>query len=141
MSPGQDFAVIVDNATEPPTSLHTLALCRVVDTRNPVGPYGGPALVANSVRTFAMANQCGVPVTARALALNVTALQGTASGSLKLYPAGISAPSAETVHYAAWQTIANNGFIAVAPGGDLAVKADQPSGAAHVIIDVVGYFQ
>lgn len=141
MSENQDFALFVDNATEPATALHTVSLCRVVDTRNPVGPYGGPALGANATRTFPIANQCGIPVTARAVALNVTVVQSTAMGSLSLYPGGISTPTAETLYYAAGQIRANNGIIAVAPGGDLAVRANQASGTAHVLIDVSGYFQ
>ncbi len=35
-----------------PTSFYTVAPCRVFDTRNAAGPYGGPALAAGVSRTF-----------------------------------------------------------------------------------------
>ena len=41
---------------------HTVAPCRVADTRDPSGPYGGPALAGQNERTFVMTNRCGIPV-------------------------------------------------------------------------------
>src|SRR5260370_23571828 len=43
----------------PPPLFYTLAPCRVIDTRNPAGPYGGPALLSEATRVFSMAGQCG----------------------------------------------------------------------------------
>ncbi len=48
-------------AAGPPLDFYTLSPCRVVDTRNPAGPQGGPALPAHASRTFTLAGQCGVP--------------------------------------------------------------------------------
>src|SRR5207244_955540 len=46
-----------------PYSFFPLTPCRVLDTRGPVGPQGGPALSANTVRNFSIinVNGCGVP--------------------------------------------------------------------------------
>ena len=65
-----------------PYSFFPLTPCRVVDTRGPTGPQGGPALAANTVRNFTIigVNSCGVPATAKAAAMNITAILATDFG-------------------------------------------------------------
>jgi uncharacterized repeat protein (TIGR01451 family) len=47
--------------------------CRVADTRNPGGPFGGPALAGGSTRSFTISQGgCDIPATAQAYSLNVT---------------------------------------------------------------------
>src|SRR4029077_187725 len=53
----------------PSAHFYTVTPCRVADTRSPVGPYGGPSLVAGADRTFVFGGQCGIPPTAVAVAL------------------------------------------------------------------------
>ncbi|MDQ5873214.1 MAG: hypothetical protein M3547_13525, partial [Acidobacteriota bacterium] len=48
---------------------YTLPPCRVVDTRDPAGPWGGPALSANTSRSFTMIGRCGIPTTADAVSV------------------------------------------------------------------------
>ena len=55
-----------------PYSFYSLSPCRVVDTRNSVGPTGGPSVPANSDRAFPVLGACGVPTTAQAVVFNVT---------------------------------------------------------------------
>ena len=38
--------------------------CRVADTREAAGPYGGPSLQAGETRTLVLAQRCGVPLDA-----------------------------------------------------------------------------
>jgi hypothetical protein len=132
-----------DIAGTPPVAsrFYTLTPCRVADTRNPTGPYGAPALAANSSRTFAVGGQCGVPTTAKAASLNVTVTGGTAAGTLRLYPGGTLTPLASTINYGAGKTRANNQTAPLGSAASLAVRCDQPSGNVQVIIDVNGYFQ
>ena len=136
-------ACLTDMAAPAPvaTKFYTVTPCRVADTRNPTGPYGGPALAANSDRTFAVGGQCGVPTTATAVSLNVSVTQPSALGYLRLYAGGTSLPNATAINYRAGQTRANNGFAPLGTAGTLAVHCDQPSGNVQVIIDVNGYFQ
>jgi hypothetical protein len=128
-------------ATPQTNGFYTVTPCRVADTRNPNGPYGGPALAANSDRTFQFTGQCGIPSTAEAVALNVTVTGATASGDLRIYPAGYSMPSSTAINYRAAITRANNGSYALSSTGGLALHCDQPSGSLHVILDVFGYFE
>ena len=123
------------------TRFYTVTPCRVADTRNPTGPYGGPAMSANSSRTFALGGQCGIPTTAKAAFVNVTVTGGSAPGALRLYPAGTSTPLASAINYGAGQTRANNQAAPLGSAASLAVQCDQSSGNVQVIIDVNGYFQ
>jgi hypothetical protein len=129
------------DVTPPALSFHTVTPCRIADTRNPDGPEGGPALVANENRDFQVAGQCGVSSTAKAAALNVTVTTPTAAGFLRLYPGGSSPPATSTINYSAGQTRANNAILGLGAAGDLAIHCDQASGTTHVILDVVGWFE
>lgn len=123
------------------TSFYTVAPCRLVDTRDPTGPYGGPALSANTTRSFAVGGRCGIPATAKSISLNVVVAQAEALGNLRLYATGTQIPSASAINYRAGQTRSNNGFARLGSAAGLDVRCDQPSGNAHVIIDVNGYYQ
>jgi hypothetical protein len=121
----------------PPTSLSffTVAPCRAADTRLEGGP-----VAAGADRPFAIAGSCAVPITARAVSLNLTVTQPTAQGNVRLFPAGGAAPLASTVNYVAGQTRANNAVIGLGVDGKVTARC-QPSGATHLILDVNGYFE
>ena len=61
---------------------YTLPPCRLIDTRNPAGPLGAPALLPAPApdRAFAIAGVCGVPADARAVFLTVTVANAQALG-------------------------------------------------------------
>jgi glucose/arabinose dehydrogenase len=120
---------------------HTLDPCRVIDTRNPDGPLGGPALTAGADRTFAVAGACGIPSAARALSVNVAITGPTQSGNLRLHPGGTPVPLVSSINYSSGQTRSNNAVVPLGPSGGLAVFCGQASGRVHFILDVNGYFQ
>lgn len=122
-------------------SFFTVAPCRVLDTRNAIGPYGGPALSAGGSRNFVIAGQCGIPVAALSVAANVTVTGPTSGGFLSVYPAGSPVPTASTINFAAGQTRANNAILTLGPSGDVTAASGQVSGTVHLILDVSGYFQ
>ena len=125
----------------PGASFFTVTPCRVADTRNAAGPYGGPALAANVDRTFVIGGQCGIPPTAVAVSFNFTITQPTAAGDLRAFPAGGGLPLVSTLNWSPSQTRANNAVVALGPSADLTVHPDQASGTVHLIVDVNGYFQ
>ena len=123
-----------------PGNFFALVPCRLVDTRNAAGPYGGPALTAGTTRNFVLAGQCGIPAEARAVSVNVTVTAPTAAGNVRLFAAGTALPLVSTLNYSAGQTRGNNGVVGVSATG-LAIRAAQASGTVHVIVDVNGYFE
>jgi hypothetical protein len=123
------------------TRFYTVAPCRAVDTRNAAGPWGGPALAANSDRTFALGGRCGIPTSAKAASVNVTVLQATSAGDLRLYPAGTGMANSSAINYSAGQTRANNATAPLGTSGGVVVRCDQSQGSVQAIIDVNGYYQ
>ena len=132
-----------------PYSFFPLTPCRVADTRGAVGPQGGPALAANTIRNFAIinVNGCGVPTTAKAAAINLTAISATDNGDLRLFPYQSAVPLASVINFGTVDfALANGAIIPLANIGglDVSVQTDMaPSspGVVHLVIDVTGYFQ
>ena len=120
---------------------NTVTPCRIADTRNAVGPLGGPALVAGSTRTFAVNGICAVPSTAKAVAVNVTVVNPTAGGHLTLYPAGGSLPLASTINFRSAIVRANNAILVVGASGQVSVFCGMASGSTDFVLDVAGYFE
>jgi Gametolysin peptidase M11 len=124
----------------PATSFHTLTPCRVFDTRNANGPYGGPAISAGSSRSFVIRGRCGVPATAKSIAGNFTVTGSTAAGLLRVVPGGTGPTGTTTASFSAGQTRANNVAVGLGTNGDLLVDG-LASGSVHAIFDVVGWFE
>jgi hypothetical protein len=131
---------VVNGAINIGRSLWTVAPCRVIDTRNPDGPLGGPALATGPARTFAIANQCGIPADATAVSVNVSITGPSAAGFLTFYPTGVSPPLVSTINYRAGQTRANNAILSLGPAGDFDVSC-AGGGTVDLILDVNGYFK
>jgi len=123
-----------------PGAFYALVPCRLVDTRSPNGPLGGPALLGSSQRSFTLAGVCNVPVTAQALSINLTVVQPTTAGDLRFFPADQPVPLAAVITFGAGQIRSNNAIIRLSPAGALTVQNDAP-GAVHLVIDVTGYIQ
>jgi hypothetical protein len=123
------------------TSFFTVSPCRLADTRDPDGPSGGPALSANTIRTFPVANLCGIPLSAKAVAVNLGVFQPSDGGDLRVYPAGGVAPLASAINFRAGIVRANNAIIKLGAGGQISVQCDMPSGSTHFFFDVYGFFQ
>ena len=122
-------------------NLFTVPPCRVIDTRGPAGPTGGPALAAGSNRTFPVAGSCTIPPTARAVAVNVAVTEPTNFGFLTLFPGGGALPVASTINFAPGQTRANNATVMLGGSGEIVVRTGMSSGQVHFILDVTGYYE
>jgi hypothetical protein len=122
-------------------SAYSVPPCRVVDTRNAAGPYGGPALSANVPRLFAMRGPCGVPSTARGIMITVTAFAPGADGFLLIYPPDVSLPATSTLNYRAGRARSNNVLTTLDAAGQIAVFPNQASGTVHLVLDITGYLQ
>ncbi len=131
-----------DEGGRAPSRLHTLAPCRLLDTRGAAGPFGGPALPPGSTRLFLLAGRCGVPPSARALSVNLTAVLPAAAGWLGLRPAAATPPAPTSVlNFAPLRVRANNAVVSLSgDGGALAVVSGSP-GAVDVVLDVNGWFE
>jgi hypothetical protein len=125
------------------SDFYTLTPCRLADTRDTAGPYGGPALASGVARSFDLANRCGVPAAARAVSLNITVVSPVTGGHVVGYAGGSAAPGTSVLSFSAGQLRADNTVLPVSQDGKatLTVKANLTSGSAQLILDVNGYFQ
>jgi hypothetical protein len=133
--------IFVDHTPPPASDFHTATPCRLLDTRI---PGYGPALESGAVRLLAVHGACGIPPAARALAVNVTVLGGTGSGSLTLQPGGVAVAESTTISFNAGSTRSNNAIAVLTPGVErgLAVTSSVAGGGTvHLILDVSGWFE
>jgi uncharacterized repeat protein (TIGR01451 family) len=114
---------------------YTVTPCRAVDTRTTT------ALASGVSRTFNLAGICGIPSTARAVAVNVTAVNPTGAGTLVLWRSGTALPGTSSLNFPAGAVRGNNAVVGLS-GGTLDARAVVGgSGTVQVVIDVSGYFQ
>ena len=114
--------------------------CRVVDTRNATGTFGGPALVAGVPRNFPLpTGPCGgLPAQPRAYSLNITVTNTQGSGFILIYPQGGAQPVVSTLNYNAGDTLANAAIVPAGTSGGVTVVAGVAG--TNLIIDINGYF-
>jgi serine protease len=124
--------------SDAPLKYRPITACRAVDTRS--ADQGGPALTAPSTRNFQIRGNCGVPTTAKAVAVNITTTDQAGPGFLAVYPSGTALHGASFLNYTAGQgVLGNGGIVALSTlADDLAVTT---ANATNVIVDVYGYFQ
>jgi hypothetical protein len=126
-------------------SYYSVTPCRVVDTRESDGPYGGPALGGLSERSFVLTGRCGIPQEARSISGVLTAVGSTAPGPVELRRGGAPPGPTRSLSCEAGRIRANN-FVVRLSGETGSVRRGTPAarneGAhpVHVVVDVNGHF-
>ena len=139
-SDATDLLVDINGYFAPPgtggLSFYTLTPCRVADTRNANGPFGGPALTGT--RDYAVpASACGVPNGAQAYSLNATVWP--AAGFLNwltLWPTGGAMPLVSTLNSWDGRLVANAAIVPTTTGSISAYTSD----LTQFFFDINGYF-
>lgn len=116
-------------------SFYTVPPCRAIDTRN------ASALQSGVATTFPLGGACGIPIWARAVAVNVTVLEPTGVGHVTLFPGGLPVPSTSTINFATGQTRANSAIATLSVNGLGAQATVAGNGQVHLLLDVSGYFE
>ena len=127
-----------------PFQFFSVSPCRVADTRNPVGPTGGPALAGQATRSFPITGACGIPTAAKAVVINVTVVGPTGSGHLRIWPYNTAIPLVSTLNFDAGEPAIANGAIVpltTDPTANISVFLGTGAGTnANLVLDVTGYF-
>lgn len=129
-----------DPAPPPGTFFHGVTPTRIVDTRDGTGGSATP-WTAGSPRSVPIAGRAGLPTTGvSAVVMNVTVVGSTAASHLTVWPDDpfIPMPTASSINFTAGQTVAN--LVTVPVGAAGAVRIATNTGAVHVVIDVVGWY-
>ncbi|MDQ1627677.1 MAG: hypothetical protein QOI54_1421 [Actinomycetota bacterium] len=116
-------------------TLHAVSPFRLFDSRkDPAGP-----LAKGSGRTIAMPGLSGIaPEQMGGVVLNVTATQGTGTGTVTVHRAGSGLGAGTSLSYVRGVSVANRAVTALSQGGRL--RIDSRGAAAHVVLDVVGWY-
>jgi len=112
--------------------------CRVVDTRQADGEFGGPAIAGGTSRSFPIPQNtsCNIP-SAAAYSLNVTVVPHHPLGYLTIWPSGRSQPGVSTMNSTDGRVKAN---AAIVPAGASAAVSVYATDTTDVILDIDGYF-
>lgn len=135
-----------------PLQFYSVTPCRLMDTRDPTGVTGGPALSNGVTRNFAVyganARACGIPSdgTVRAVSLNVTITTPTYLGHLTIWPYNTALPLVSTLNFNAGEPAIANGAIVevtVDPSFQLSARPvlGGAGGTVQLIVDITGYFK
>jgi uncharacterized repeat protein (TIGR03803 family) len=129
------------NPVPTPIQFVPVTPCRVVDTRNPNGTFGGPPISGNSSRSFPLSqsgNPCSIPSTAVAYSLNVTVVPQHTLGYLTIWPTGEGQPVVSTLNSPDGRVKANAAIVPTGtPSGSVSVYV---TNTTNVILDIDGYF-
>lgn len=121
-----------------PLNFVPLTPCRVADTRNANGAFGGPAITGGTSRDFVIPNSaCGIPSTAAAYSLNVAVVPRGSLGYLTVWPSGESQPLVATLNSVDGRIKSN---AAIVPGGANGAISVFATNTTDVILDINGYF-
>lgn len=115
--------------------------CRLVDTRNPNGEFGGPPIMGGTSRDFTIPDNlnCGIPNTAAAYSLNVTLapIQNGPVGYLTIWPTGQQQALVSTMNSLDGRVKAN---AAIVPAGATGAVSVYVTNTTNVVLDIDGYF-
>jgi len=137
-----DLVVDINGYFAPPNgaalAFYPATPCRVADTRKSNGPFGGPSLGAGGLRNFTVpASACGIPSTAQAYSLNMTAVPPAPLTYLTTWPTGQTQPNVSTLNALQGQIAANAAIVPAGTNGAISVFV---SDASNAIVDINGYF-
>ncbi len=112
---------------------------RVCDTRagQPANQCTGKTLAAGSSITVQVAGLAGVPQTAAAVVVNITATDTTSPSYLTVYPGG-TLPLASSLNWTAGETVPNLVVATLSSTGSITVYNDQ--GSMDLVVDVLGWY-
>jgi hypothetical protein len=114
--------------------------CRVFDTRDPAGPYGGPRLIANTTRNFDIdSGPCtGIPAGSAAYSMNFGAiLPDGANSFITIWPTGAAQPTSSFMNPVFGTVVANAAVVPAGTSGSISVF---PNTGVHLYGDINGYF-
>jgi DNA-binding beta-propeller fold protein YncE len=113
--------------------------CRLVDTRQATGEFGGPAIPGGTSRSFPIPQNtnCNIPASAAAYSLNVTVVPITTLGYLTIWPTPEMQPVVSTLNSPDGRIKANAAIVPAGVNGAVSVYVTDTT---NVILDIDAYF-
>ncbi|WP_170119814.1 RCC1 domain-containing protein [Branchiibius hedensis] len=105
---------------------------RMMDTRSGARPEAG------STRSVTVTGRAGIPTSGvSAVVMNLTVVSPAKSGWAAVFPAGATRPVVSSINYVTGETVANQAVANIGKNGQISVYT---ASAAHLLVDVMGYF-
>jgi hypothetical protein len=137
-SAGGSCAMSFDPQTPTGLTFVPVPPCRVADTRNPAGVFGGPFIAAQGTREFDIPNSaCNIPATAQAYSVNVTVVPHSVLGFLTSFPCGQPRPFTSTLNAVDGRVKAAAAIVPAGTNGGLCFFATHDT---DLVLDINGYF-
>lgn len=142
---GPVTAAAVGPVTTSELSFVPVAPCRIVDTREAGGAFASGAsraLFVGGTQRFVgqggTADGCGVPLSAKAVALSITTTGATGAGRLIAWADGAAQPNSTALSYLSAGNMTGNPIVPLSAAGKMRLANVKAS--THVVIDVAGYY-
>jgi hypothetical protein len=131
---------------------HRLPPARILDTRSGLNDIDKPgakrmtqaqAPDRSNLFEVQVLGQGGLPLDVGqvlAVAVNVTVVQPTSSGYVRVFGSGATETISSLVNFGPGETVPNSSIVSPGANGKLSVRVVGASGSAHVLIDVFGFF-
>jgi hypothetical protein len=112
--------------------------CRLMDTRDPAGEFGGPFIDGQTTRNVSPARAlCQINATAQAVSMNATVVPPASLSYLTLFPAGSTMPIVSTLNAVDGSITSNAAIVPVSTNGWLSAFLSHRS---HLLLDLNGFF-
>lgn len=118
-------------------SINNITATRVVDTRTGLGGGTG-RLNGYTSRSFQITGNAGIPAGATAVALNVTAVNPSGVGNLRIYPNGSATPLASSINYI--PGVDKSAFVIVKLPANGKIDVYSAGGTVDVAVDAFAYY-
>jgi hypothetical protein len=109
----------------------TAAPVRFLDSRETT------RVAAGTSKELTVAGDLGIPIDAKAMAMNVTAVGASSDGYMTVYPCGQPVPLASNLNYTKGRDIANSVLAKPGVGGKVCFFSAKD---VDIVVDVSGYF-
>ncbi|HXN46118.1 MAG TPA: hypothetical protein VN893_05720 [Bryobacteraceae bacterium] len=138
LPPGWTYTIESAATSNTGASFVPVTPCRIADTRNASGPFGGPAITGGTSRSFPIPQSaCNIPATAQSYSLNVTVVPHGHLSYLTLWPTGQAQPFVSTLNSFDGRIKANAAIVPAGTDGAVGVFVTDD---ADVVLDINGYF-
>ena len=136
LTAGLSLAAVGWPTSSATAATHVVQPNRLLDTRDNTGGHLG-RLAAGEVFHLVVAGAGEVPTSARAVALNVTAVSPQGDGFLSAWPCEGVEPATSNLNFVSGQTVANSVIVGVGSGGRVCLRS---SVATNVLADLSAWF-
>lgn len=123
--------------TSPKLKFVPVSPCRIKDTRLELIITPLAEVPGGTSRSFPIAGYCGVPVSAKAYSLNITAIPIQPLSYLTLWPTGDTMPFTSLLNSWAGNIVAAAAIVKAGTNGEVSIYTTDPT---HIVIDINGYF-